>query len=81
MVGSGGDIDNRVKTILDALRVPAEPNAVPQGDAPRPDEVPFYCVLEDDKLVTALSVQTERLLEPSVDPNEALVPSVCARVM
>ncbi len=73
IVGSGGDIDNRVKILLDALRVPSETTAIPSGDAPREDETPFFCLLEDDKLVTALSVHTDRLLEPDLDPNEVLL--------
>lgn len=73
LVGSGGDVDNRLKTLLDALKVPSEPNALPQNDSPRPDEAPFHCLLEDDKLVTRLAVTTERLLEPGLDPNEVLL--------
>jgi hypothetical protein len=61
----GGDIDNRVKTLLDALRVP-DGSQVEKID-PLADEVPFYCLLEDDVLVTAFAVRTERLLEPPED--------------
>jgi hypothetical protein len=28
------------------------------------DEKPFFCLLEDDRLITALSVTTDRLLMP-----------------
>jgi hypothetical protein len=31
---------------------------------PRPDEDPFFCLLEDDKQVSHLSVETDRLLDP-----------------
>jgi hypothetical protein len=72
LVGTGGDLDNRLKTLLDALKIPSEPNALPRGDIPGPDESPFYCLLEDDKLVTGLTVKTDRLLEPNLDPNEVL---------
>jgi hypothetical protein len=48
----GGDIDNRLKTLMDALKVPSEPSALPDNAAPSPDESPFFCVLEDDSLVT-----------------------------
>jgi hypothetical protein len=72
LVGEGGDLDNRVKTLLDALKVP-EANAVPAGDKPNADESPFYCVVEDDKLITGLTVVTERLLEPNLDRNEVLL--------
>jgi hypothetical protein len=29
-----GDIDNRLKTLFDALSVPAQPNQLPKNDAP-----------------------------------------------
>jgi hypothetical protein len=73
LVGSGGDIDNRLKTLLDSLKVPSEPNALVPGDKPTADEQPFYCLVEDDKLITGLTVVTQRLLEPGLDPNDVLV--------
>lgn len=57
-----GDIDNRIKTLLDALRMPREAGELPAGAVPRADEDPFHCLLEDDALVTALSISTVRLL-------------------
>jgi hypothetical protein len=69
----GGDIDNRLKTLLDSLRVPqAKQNEIPLGESPHPDEVPFYCLLEDDALVTKLTITTDQLLEPG-GPSEASV--------
>ena len=44
--------------------MPHSNNEIPKGDTPNETESPFYCVLEDDNLVTALSVTTDRLLEP-----------------
>jgi hypothetical protein len=64
LIQRGGDIDNRIKTLFDALRVPDEGQIDRIG--PADDEVPFYCLLQDDVLVTAFSVRTERLLEPPV---------------
>lgn len=61
---SGGDIDNRLKTLFDALAMPSQPTAIPQATQPDDDETPFFCVLEDDKLITKVSVQTYCLLEP-----------------
>jgi len=71
LVGHGGDIDNRIATVFDALRVPSA-QELPKGDKPQPDEVPFYCTLEDDGLITAISVVTDRLL-PYKDPAEVLL--------
>lgn len=73
IVTQGGDIDNRIKTLLDGLKAPLEPNALPQGVAPGSDQDPFFCLLEDDHLITRLSVQTDRLLEPVATPAEVVL--------
>jgi len=73
LVNQGGDIDNRLKTLLDALTVPPAPNALPQGAAPESDENPFFCLLEDDNLITSLAVTSNRLLEPTLTPSEVVV--------
>ncbi len=72
IITQGGDIDNRLKTLLDSLQMPKE-NQIPAGDAPGADEDPFYCLLEDDNLVTELSVITDRLLRPVASPHEVLL--------
>jgi hypothetical protein len=59
----GGDIDNRIKTLFDALRVPDESQV--EKMAPEEGETPFFCLLQDDALVTGFAVKTERLLEPA----------------
>ena len=66
----GGDLDNRIKTLMDCLRVPAAVNEFPANDQPRPDEAPFFTLLEDDALVTAFSVVSDRLLTPGVKEND-----------
>lgn len=70
IVQRGGDIDNRLKTLLDALAVPPHSNALPRGIKPADGETPFFCVLEDDALITKLSVHTDRLLEGTISPSE-----------
>lgn len=62
IVGQSGDIDNRIKTLLDSLRMPKNLNELPPGAVPTGDEDPFYCLLEDDKLITKLTVSTANLL-------------------
>lgn len=69
LITQGGDIDNRMKTLFDALTMPRLLNALPNGAVPLEDENPFFCLLEDDNLVTSLSVRTEQLLEPVVDQS------------
>jgi hypothetical protein len=63
LIASGGDIDNRLKVLLDALKMP---NDVPDlaGLPIEADENPFFCLLQDDSLITDLSVTTDRLLTP-----------------
>jgi hypothetical protein len=63
-----GDIDNRIKTLFDALKMPGE--LAQLGDhkhkGPSADEIPFFCLLQDDGLVAKVSVETDTLLEPIV---------------
>jgi hypothetical protein len=61
IITQGGDIDNRLKTLFDALKI-SDPGALPAGTVFEPDENPFYCLLEDDNLITHVSVSTDRLL-------------------
>jgi hypothetical protein len=62
LIMPGGDIDNRIKTLLDALRIPNNGHEV--KGSPEPNEEPFFCLLEDDALVTRVNVTTDRLLTP-----------------
>lgn len=68
IIRRGGDIDNRLKTLLDALTMP-DPNQTPDG-SPNLDQTPFFCLLEDDKLITGLSVKTDRLLKTGAESDE-----------
>jgi hypothetical protein len=67
IVTKGGDIDNRIKTLLDSLRMPKVAAELPSNDSPKEDENPFFCLLEDDNLITKIRVSTDRLLEPCND--------------
>jgi hypothetical protein len=67
-----GDIDNRVKTLIDALRVPSDGSEIRKRDGEAPDPSPMYCLMQDDKLITSLKVETDRLLFPmGGNQNEA----------
>jgi hypothetical protein len=59
----GGDLDNRLKIFFDALRVPSA-DELPTGAAPDASEEPFYCLLEDDSLITKFQIETDMLLDP-----------------
>ncbi|MGH9762996.1 MAG: hypothetical protein ACREDR_37365 [Blastocatellia bacterium] len=63
---SGGDIDNRIKVLFDALKMPRECNEL-GGHAPDVDENPFYCLVADDSLITEVKITTDRLLTPVAD--------------
>ena len=66
IVKSGGDIDNRLKVLFDALRMPQTCDEV-CGDVPAEDENPFFCLLEDYKLISKVQVETNRLLTPPAE--------------
>lgn len=70
IITGGGDIDNRLKTLFDALKVPSEPTALPNGSAPDADEQPLFCLLEDDSLIARVNVDSDRLLEETNGSSE-----------
>jgi hypothetical protein len=67
LLGEGGDIDNRLKTLFDALRKPSTQEAQQAQIVERDDNDPIHCLLQDDSLVTKVSVETDRLLRPAAD--------------
>lgn len=58
----GGDIDNRIKLLIDALRIPSDETEIEKREDDEPDPNPMYWLLQDDNLITNLKVQTDRLL-------------------
>ena len=82
---SGGDIDNRIKTLFDALKRPSQLSDLgPSYMPPSPSENPFFVLLEDDSLVAKLAVETDTMLEPIVggiprDTDARLVITVTVR--
>jgi hypothetical protein len=60
---SGGDVDNKLKTLFDGLRTPNIRTEVPQWMAPNSDREPLLCLFEDDKLITRVNVKVDRLLK------------------
>lgn len=79
LILQGGDLDNRLKTLFDALKVPGESDM----EADKPDADPFYCLLEEDALITSFSIKTDRLLtRPQANVQEVhLVIGVNVRVL
>jgi hypothetical protein len=71
LVANRGVIDNRIKILLDGLRMPEAVSELgPYGRA-ESEEDPFYCLLEDDRLITSLSVTTDRLLIPLAEDEKS----------
>ena len=58
IVSNGGDIDNRIKTLFDALRVPSTDSELPGSDSFDYAEGDMYCLLQDDKLINRVSIRS-----------------------
>jgi hypothetical protein len=69
LVLQGGDIDGRIKTLFDALRMPTEAEEKAGGV---PTANPLFCLLESDSLVSDLSVKTGRLLGDRTKKSHAV---------
>ena len=64
-VVQSGDIDNRLKTLFDALRMPATDLEMAEyASGPADGEEPFFSLLADDRLISRVSVATDMLLQP-----------------
>ena len=60
----GGDLDNRLKTLFDAMKIPDHCENVTR---PEEHEKPFFVLLEDDKRIAGYNVTTDRLLTMPTD--------------
>jgi len=77
-----GDIDNRIKTLIDTLKKPDADDKYYLSSTPAADEMPLYCLLEDDALISKVAVESDQRLQvaPSGDIGEvALVITVNLR--
>lgn len=63
IISSGGDIDNRIKVLFDGFKIPKIVEDL-GGMAIEGDENPFFCLLEEDSLITKVAITTDRLLTP-----------------
>jgi hypothetical protein len=80
LLGDGGDLDNRIKTLFDALRKPSTQEAQQAKITSLPNDEPIHCLLQDDALVLKVSVETDRLLRPASNPYD-LVAIIQVRVV
>ena len=77
-VYQGGDLDNRLKTLFDALSIPNDSQILQDKTI----DDPICCLLEDDSLIKRIDVDTQRLLSrPNSSQHEvSLVIEVDVRV-
>lgn len=59
---ASGDLDNRIKTLIDSLQMPQQ-GAEVDGPA-QSGEDPFFCLLENDRLIYHLHITTDALWVP-----------------
>lgn len=64
LLRKSGDLDNRIKLLIDGLRMPQNSDELPKVSKPETGEDPFYCLLQDDSLVTAINIEADQLLDP-----------------
>lgn len=67
-----GDTDNRLKTLIDGLTRPANPDQL-QGFKSPDGGGPTYCLMDDDNLVQRIGVDSRIWHVPPVGSNQALV--------
>jgi len=67
-VYQSGDLDNRLKTLFDALCLPNR-DQLPRGDRPFEGEDPIWVLLPDDKLITDLQITQDTLHVPMSEKN------------
>lgn len=66
IVFDGGDLDGRLKTLFDALAIPKEEHSLDPRDVSEQEHI---CLLSDDSLITALSIESYELLEGGCSEN------------
>jgi hypothetical protein len=66
-VYQGGDLDGRIKTLLDALAMPQHAEQVLENITNRH---PIHCLLQDDSMISGLEIESERLLGDQSNSKE-----------
>lgn len=67
-----GDVDNRLKTLIDGLTRPVNSQQM-QDFAPPADGGPTYCLMDNDQLVKRLTVDARPWFESSIPADEAFI--------
>ncbi|HEY5154193.1 MAG TPA: hypothetical protein VIJ47_05630 [Acidimicrobiales bacterium] len=74
-----GDIDNRLKTLFDALRAPSNEQEIGTTARASSSASPTFTLLEDDRLITRVNVETDRLLDSPAPDHVRLIIRVILR--
>jgi hypothetical protein len=74
-----GDADNRLKALIDGLTRPANAQQMQDFSGP-PDGGPTYCLMDDDRLVRRVSIDTRQWFDATAGAAEALA-IVSARIV
>ncbi|SPF35676.1 conserved hypothetical protein [Candidatus Sulfotelmatobacter kueseliae] len=61
-IRQGGDLDRRLITLFDAMRIPEQAQDLPPGAGPENHEYPFFCLLQDDELISEVEIKAAPLL-------------------
>ena len=72
ILSGGGDIDNRLKTLFDALQTPT-PDQLRDLPGPGAGFSDVYCLMSDDKQIRSVSVRTQQLLDVPQDSREVVL--------
>lgn len=64
----GGDLDGRIKTLMDALAMPQHAEQILERDISQ--QHPIYCLLEDDSMISGFEIESERLLGDQSNSKE-----------
>jgi hypothetical protein len=76
----GGDIDNRIKTLFDALRIPQNSGEVPADDNFDYSDKGMFCLLEDDRLINSVTIRTFQDHAPANDKSCRVLLHVTTRI-
>lgn len=67
------DIDNRMKTLFDGLRRPQTSQEVTDNLRNQAKNKTIYTLLDDDKMITKVTVNTSHMLEPVEGPDMVML--------
>lgn len=75
------DLDNRIKTLIDGLRPPDKRQEFSKEAREYYSDSPFHCLLEDDSLISNVSVTADRLLDATTEEESMAIIRVAIRAV